>query len=180
MKILAEKEAYILRIIRDQLALNPLSSVRGVQQMVEEQIGRSISDKYVSKLMHKVRKRAVVESDRKKLNERFSEVRERYRVLSENLLRTIYWNWESFEQIGVQKPTEKERQSAIRLLAQIELALFRTELDIGMFEDRQLAISEMLKQGMLPTELHEQIIGVFRTWKLGSPHEQNRVEVVAT
>ena len=80
----------------------------------------------------------------------------------------------------MKKPTEKERQSAIRLLAQIELALFRTELDIGMFEDRQLAISEMLKQGMLPTELHEQIIGVFRTWKLGSPHEQNRVEVVAT
>jgi len=173
MKILAEKEAYILRIIRDHLALNPLSSVRGMQQVVEDALGRSMSDKYISKLMHKVRKRTVVESDRKKLNERFSEVKERYRVLSENLLRTIYWNWESLEQIGVQKPTEKERQSAIKLLAQMELALFKTELDIGIFENRQLAISEMLKNGTLPTELHEQIVGVFRTWKFPAMVKNN-------
>jgi len=137
-----------------------------MQKVVQERAGHSIGDKYVSRLMQKMRKRAVVESDRKKLNERFAEVRENYRVLSENLVRTIYWNWESLNVCGIQKPSEKERQSAIRLLAQMQLALFKTELDIGMFEDRQLAISEMLKQGMLPTELHEQIVGVFRTWKL--------------
>jgi len=165
MKILREKEEYLFRIIRDHLALNPLASIRGMQKMVQETTGHSISDKYVSRLMQKMRRRAVVESDRKKLNESFAEVREKYRVLSENLMRTIYWNWESLNVYGIQKPKEKERQSAIRLLAQMQLALFKTELDIGMFEDRQLAISEMLKQGMLPTELHEQIVGVFRAWK---------------
>jgi PAS domain-containing protein len=169
MKILEEKEKFIYQIIRDSIALNPLVSIRGLQEAFEKRTGRSISDKYVSKLRDKMRTRSIVESDRKKLNERLAEVRERYRVLSENLLRTIYWNWESLKICGIQQPNEKQRQSAIKLLAQMELALLRLELDMGVFENRQLAISEMLKQGTLPTELHEQIVGVFRTWKLGSP-----------
>lgn len=173
MKILQEKEEYLLRIIRDHLALNPLASIRGMQKVVQEMTGHSISDKYVSRLMQKMRRRAVIESDRKKLNESFAEVREKYRVLSENLMRTIYWNWESLSIHGIQKPKEKERQSAIRLLAQMQLALFKTELNMGMFENRQLAMNEMLKQGMLPTELHEQIVGVFRTWKFSAIAENN-------
>lgn len=168
MKMLQQKEEHIIKIIRTSIALNPLVSIRGMQKAVEEKIGRSISDKYVSKLMHKIRRKAVVESDRTKLNERVAEVRELYNVLSENLIRTIYWNWESLELCGIDKPNEKERQSAIKSLAQMKLALLRIELDTGMFENKQLAISEMLQQGTLPSELHEQIIGVFRTWKLGS------------
>jgi hypothetical protein len=182
MKILEEKEKFIYQTIRDSIALNPLVSIRGLQEGFQKRTGHTISDKYVSKLRDKMRRRAIVESDRKQLNERLSEVREKYRVLAENLWRTIYWDWESLKICGIQKPTEKERQNAIELLAKMELALLKTEFEVGVFENRQLAISEMLKQGMLPMELHEQIIKVFRSWKLEptieKEHEEKRYTIL--
>ena len=48
----------------------------------------------------------------------------------------------------------------------MDLALLKAEMDVGMYEDRRLALEEMLREGLLPQELHEQIVGVFRTWKL--------------
>jgi len=159
MKILEQKEKHIMKKIRDSIALNPLISIRKLQDAVEEKTGRSISDKYLTKLVHKIRIRAVIESDRKKLNESLAQVRERYRVLSENLLRTIYWNYESLELCGISKPKEKERQSAIRLLAQMDLALLKTELEVGAFQKQELGGSQ--------TEIREQIIGVSRSWNVG-------------
>lgn len=154
MKMILEKENFLKNNIRDLIVINPLASIRGIQKNIKERTGHSISDKYVSKLMYKIRKKAIVESDRKELNERLSEVRERYRVLFENLMRTIYWNWESLEMCGIQKPNEKQRQSAIRLLAQMELALFRMELDVGVFENRQFLINKIPEQKILITELN--------------------------
>lgn len=166
MKIIPEKEEYIKMTIRNSIALNPLVSIRKMQEMVEKNTGRSISDKYAAKLMRKVRRQAVVESDRKQINERLAEVRERYRMLIEDLTRTIYWKPDFLNDYGLHRPSFKERHAAIKLVAQLELALFKAELDAGMFQDRRTAIAEMLKQGVLPTELQEQIVSVFRTWKV--------------
>ena len=122
--------------------------------------------------MLKVRRQAIIESDRKKINERLAEVRERYRMLMDHLSRIIYWKYEFLKDYGIDYPTFKERLAAIKLLAQMESALFRTELAAGMYEDKQVAIEEMLQQGMLPTELREQVIGVFRTWKFQTGQPQ--------
>jgi len=150
MKILEHKEEFIIWRIRDAIALDPLVSMRKLQLVIQEKTGRYISDKYLAKLMRKIRTKTIFESDRKQLNERLTEVRERYRVLSENLLRTIYWDWTSLEKCGIQKPTEKERQSAIKLLAQMELALFKMELDVGAFENQQLSIRSIKARNILP------------------------------
>lgn len=149
MKMILEKENFLKNNIRDLIAVNPLASIRGIQKNIKERTGHSISDKYVSKLIYQIRKKAIIESDRKELNERLSEVRERYRILSKNLLATIYWNWESLELHGIQRPKEKDRQSAIKLLAQMELALFKMELDVGTFENSQSSIKELLQQGSI-------------------------------
>ncbi len=161
MKVLSEKEEFLKNTIRDIIAINPLTSIRRMQELVEQRTQRPISDKYVSKLMRKIRRGAIVQSDRTKLNERLAEVRERYRVLILDLNKMIYWRNEH----GIKRPTTRERLSAIRLVAQLDLALFKAELDAGMYEDRRGAIEEMLKQGLLPTELREQVVAVFRTWK---------------
>ena len=131
---------------------------------MEHNTGRSISDKYVAKLMLKVRRQAVVQSDRKKMNERLAEVRERYRLLMEDLGRTIYWQPDFLQKYRLHCPSFKERLAAMKLLAQLEIALFKAELDAGMFENRQLALEEMLRQGVLPVELREQVVGVFKSW----------------
>ncbi|MCX6737876.1 MAG: hypothetical protein NTY11_00395 [Candidatus Parcubacteria bacterium] len=166
MKILPEKEEFLQNTIRNAIAVNPLVSIRRMQEIVEYNTGRSISDKYTSKLMHKIRRRAVIQSDRKQMNERLAEIRERFRVITDDLFRTIYWNPDFLKQYGLVHPSYKERLAAMKLLAQLDLALFHAELDAGMFENRQTAIADMLQQGVLPNELREQVVGVFRTWKL--------------
>ena len=70
------------------------------------------------------------------------------------------------KQYGTMPPSFKERIAAMKLLAQMDLALFHAELAAGAFEDKPVAIEGMLQQGVLPTELREQVIAVFRTWKL--------------
>jgi len=172
MKILPEKEEFLKNTIRNAIAVNPLVSIRRMQEIVECNTGRSISDKYASKLMHKIRRQAVIQSDRKQMNERLAEIRERFRVLTDDLFRTIYWKPEFIKQYGISCPSYKERLAAMKLLAQLDLALFHAELDAGMFENRQIAIGDMLRQGVLPNELREQVIGIFRTWKLVPIHRK--------
>jgi hypothetical protein len=166
MKKLPAQVEYLSGHMRNIIALDPMVSIRKMQGIIEEKTGQSLSDKYVSKLMHKIRRQAVVQSDRKQINERLAEVKERYRVLMEDLLRTIYWKGDYFTMYRADRPTFNQRLAAIRLLAQMELALFKAEIEVGMFENRKMAMEEMLREGLLPTELHEQIVGVFRTWKI--------------
>lgn len=173
MKILPEKEEFLKNRVRDVIALNPLVSIRRMQEILENRTGRSISDKYAAKLMHKVRRQAIIQSDRKKINERLSEIRERNRVLMEDLTRTIYWKPEFSKLYGLSFPSFKERLAAMKLLTQIESTLFRTELAAGVFEDRRAAIEEILRQKAIPIELQEKFIGVFRTWKLTSACEKD-------
>jgi hypothetical protein len=175
MKILPEKEDFLKNTIRNAIAVNPLVSIRRMQEIVEHNTGRSISDKYTSKLMQKIRRQAIIQSDRKQMNERLAEIRERFRVLTDDLFRTIYWNPDFLKQYGLSYPSYKERLAAMKLLAQLDLALFHAELDAGMFENRQTAIADMLRQGVLPTELREQVVGVFRTWRLTSTYKGQNI-----
>ncbi len=163
--MLPEHEERIKGTVRNIIAVDPLVSIRKVQRIYEEKTGKSISDKYVSKIMHKVRRQAVVESDRKKINERLAEVRETFRVMREDLTRYIYWKHEYQGIYGIQRPSLKDRMAAMKLLGHLELSLLRAERDCGIFEDKRGAVENMLEQGVLPTELREQVVGVFRTWK---------------
>lgn len=167
MKMILEKEDFLKNTIRDIVAVNPMVSVRRMQKLVEVNTKHSISKNYTAKLMEKMRRKAVIESDRKKVNERLAEMRERQRVHLEYLERMLLWRPEYHRDYGMQEPTLKEKMMAIKVQAHLENSLFRTELAAGVFENRQIAIAEMLKQGVLPTELNEQIVGVFRSWKMG-------------
>jgi len=172
MKILPEQEEFLQTNIRNAIALNPLVSIRKMQGIIERNTGRSVSDKYVAKLMAKIRRGAIIQSDRKQINERMTEVRERFRMLTEHLLLIIYWVPEYLNKYGVQYPSTKEKFAAIKLLGQMDLALFRAELDAGIFENKQAVLHEVLRQGIFPTELREQIIGASRTWKLKSENKE--------
>lgn len=166
MKILPEQEEFLQCYVRDCLAINPMVPIRKMQELVLTNTGRSISDKYLARLMLKIRRQVVFQSDQKKISERLAEVREKYRVLSDQSSRIAYWRTDFLNLYGLQEPSLRERLAAIKTMAYLETSLFKNELYAGMFENKQLAIEQMLEQGVLPTELREQVIGVFRTWKL--------------
>ena len=180
MKILPEQEEWLRKNIRDALALNPLVTVRGIQQHIKIQTDRTISDKYVMKLLFKVRREVIIQSDRTALRARLVEVKERCRMMTEQLNRIIYWpvpwseNTSTYISSPLSKPSATERIAAVKTIAQIEIALMKAELDIGLFEDRRSAIEEMLREGLLPPELHEEIILIFRRWKT---RETKQIEV---
>lgn len=172
MKILPPQEEYLRKTIRDALALNPLVSIRGIQDHVKYRTDRTISDKYVSKLLYKVRREVVVQSDRTALRARLVEVKERYRMLIEQLYCIVFWpipysdrSDNSYISHSMRMPSAAERTAAVKTIAQMEMALMKAELDIGLFEDRRTAIEDMLREGLLPPELHEEVILVFRRWK---------------
>ena len=134
--MILEKEDFLKSAIRDIVAVNPLVSIRGIQGLVENNTGYPISKNYASKLIGKVRKQAIVESDRKKTNERLAEVRERFRVLTQYLSRVQYWKPEYQRDYGMPEPTFKEILAAIKLNSQLELALLKAESIIGLFENK--------------------------------------------
>jgi hypothetical protein len=166
MKVLPQQEAYLREQIRDKLALYPMATIRELQRSMPLRDGRLISDKYLMKLLNKVRREIVFQSDRKKVSSRLTEIRERYATLQKQLLCIAYWMPADYAHHNINRPKEWERIKAIRTIAQMDLALLKAEMDVGMYEDRRFALEEMLREGMLPQELHEQIVGVFRTWKL--------------
>lgn len=172
MKVLPQQEEYLRNTIRDCMAVNPLVSVRKMQELVKKNTGRSISDKYLAKLMCKIRRQAIIQSDRKQMNERLSEVRERFRMLTDDLFRVVYWRPEFIKQYGLVCPTYKEKLAAIRLIAQLEIALFKTEVDTGAFESRQASVGGVLRQEVSQTGLQDKVFGVFREWKFMEIHEK--------
>jgi hypothetical protein len=174
MRMILEKENYLKGMVRDIVAVNPLVSIRGMQDLIKNNTGHTISKNYASQLINKVRRQAVIESDRKKMNERLAEMRERHRVRMQYLERLIYWKPKYYREYGMNEPSPKEKMMAIKLQAHLDTSLFKAELTAGMFEDKRNAIAEMLKQGILPTELNEQIVGVFRSWKMGPTRTEQR------
>jgi hypothetical protein len=175
MKILPQQEYHIRQVIRDNLALDPLISIRNLKKAVEYNTHRPIGDKYLMRLLGKIRGEVIVRADRQKLTERLTEVKERFRVLRMELYRIVYWEMRYFPEFGIQRPTNQERMNAVKTLAQMDLALLKTELDVGEFRKKQNDIEALLNDPALPSELHEQIIGVFRQWKFSKP-EQGEVK----
>ena len=166
MKILPQQEAHLREMVRDSLALDPLMTVRRLQKIITNNTHRTISDKYLMRLMHKVRRDVVIHSDRKKLTDRLAEIRERHETLRKQLLRIAYWSPVGSADHGITRPKASEQINAIKTVVQMDLALLKAELEVGIYEDRRVALEEMLREGLLPQELHEQVVGVFRTWKL--------------
>ena len=144
MKMLAEKEELLKKTIRNEMALNPFVSIRGMQAQVEKKVGHSISDKYACKLMRKIRTQAIVESDRTLMNERLAQIRERYHKFINDL------TFIGYRAKGI---TYKDQLAALKLAARLDIALYKTELLTGAFTDQ--------RRGTI--ELREEIIGVSRT-----------------
>lgn len=168
MKIPDHKEEYLRSMVREIIGLDPLITVRGMQRTLQGNTKHTIGDKYVMRLMHKVRREAVVRSDRTKVTERIAEIRLRFEAMQKQLTRIAYWNPLFITRYGIHKPKQSDQIRAMESIAKMDIALFRAEMDTGVFEDKRLALEEMLREGMLPYEIREQIVGIFRTYKLGA------------
>lgn len=168
MKKPRTQEEKMKRIIRDAIVIDPLISVAKLQDALFEKGYRTAGNNpldwdYVSKVRQKVHRQAVEAADRQKVNERIAEIKERYRLIFERLIRIAFYS-DELKKEGVMPPSYKDQISALREIGKLDIAIFNAELDAGIFE-RHIGTLEIEKRSKpLPPELKAQMLKAFANW----------------
>ncbi len=167
-KVTDDKEAHLHRIIRDAMAIDPLISLRSLQSIIEKKINRKIEIHYISKLVKKVNGQLTIVADREKVEIRVSQLRERNRILIDELFRIAY---------PTTRPVaDKDRLKAIELIAKIEHNQAKLEMDFGLFTRHlgDLNVNHNLKPIDDITRANQ--IKAFEAWGMNPP-EMRKVDM---
>lgn len=168
MKKPRTQEDKLKRAIRDAIVIDPLISVQRLQDALFEKGFRTSSNgaldwHYVAKMRDKVHRQSVENVDHQRVNERVAEMKERYRLVFERLIRIAFYS-DELKKEGVQPPSFRDQISALREISRLDVAIFGAELDAGIFE-RHIGTLEIEKRNKpLPPELKAQMLKAFTNW----------------
>lgn len=168
MKKLAIHEEKIRRAIRDIVVIDPLISVAKLQDALFDKgyksaNGTALDWRYVHKLKHKVNRQTIEQTDREKVVERITEMKERYRLMLERLWRIIFYT-DDLKKEGFMPPSFKDQINAINTIVKLDALVFNSELDAGIFE-RHIGTLEIEKRSQpLPPELKAAMLKAFVNW----------------
>lgn len=171
-RISESKESGLKRTIRDIIALDPLISMNGLQRAIEKKTNRPIDEVYLKKLTKKVTAEMAVVADREKVEERISYLRERNRIICDELLRIAF---PSSTLVGLERPTTTERLRALESITRIEAAQVKLEMDLGLFT-RHLGEIEMTHRVAKPLDedTRSNILKAFVSWSI--PVQARKIE----
>lgn len=176
MKILQPQEEKIKLAIRDSIAIDPLISVLRLRDVLFDKGFRTASNKpldwdFVSKLVRKINREAVVRVDRQKVTERLSESKERYRLVFDRLMRIAFYT-DDLKKEGMLPPSYKDQISALNSIVRLDVAIFNAEMDAGLFE-RHLGTLDVEKRNKpIPKEVRDRIKQAMINWGM-MPKETN-------
>lgn len=130
-------EEKIKRAIRDAILIDPLISVVRLQDALFEKGYRTSNNtpldwRYVEKMHDKVHRQAIEEVDRQKLSERVAQLKERYRLAYEQLVR-IAFHTDEMKKEGIPPPSTRERMTAFKEIVKLDLSIFGAEMTAGVF-----------------------------------------------
>ena len=168
MKKLPPQEEKIKRAIRDAIVIDPLISVAKLQDALYDKGYRTANNSpldwdYVAKMRHKVHRQAVESVDHQEVSSRVAEMKERYRLIYEQLIRIAYYS-DELRKEGVPPPSVRDRVSALREIIKLDVAIFGAEMDAGIF-NRHLGTLEIEKRNKpLPVEARELIKQAMVNW----------------
>ncbi len=148
--------------------VDPLISIAKLQDTLFEKGYRSANGtildwRYIQKLKQKVHRATIEQTDRTKVSERMTEMKERYRLMLERLMRIVYYN-DEMKKEGFNPPSIREQINAINSIIRLDVTLFNSELDAGLFE-RHLGTLEVEQRNRpLPPELKAVMLKAFVNW----------------
>lgn len=168
------QEEKIKRAIRDAIVIDPLISVAKLQDALFDKGYRSINNgvlhwHYVAKLREKIHRQTIENVDRQRVIERVAEMKERYRLAYEQFIRVAFQG-EDLRKEGTIVST-RDRIHALKEIVKLDVAIFKAEMDAGIFdrhlgsveielrnkpltvESRELIKQAMINWGMIPKEL---------------------------
>lgn len=148
-KINDDKELDLKRIIRDTISLDPLISTRRLQDVLHRNgfstaNGNPLDREYIGKLIRKLRKEASSNVDRQVIAERLAGTKERFRVMTDRLLKIAFWDYTKMQD-GMFPPTYQEQIRAIDTVMKWDIAILNAEMDAGIFQ-RNLGKLEIEKR----------------------------------
>ncbi|MCP6719730.1 MAG: hypothetical protein KJI72_00170 [Patescibacteria group bacterium] len=164
-----EVEQNLRRVIRDAIVYDPLISVRGLQDILLKQGFKTTRENvldwhYVANLVRKVRRESVEKSDKKRLQTRFGELSEKYRVISERLIRIAFYTKE-MRQLGMKPPSYDEQMKALDMIFKLDLAILQAEMDAGIYQ-RKLGSMDITTPIPLDNAVKLNMLQVFHHWGL--------------
>ena len=159
-------EENIKIIIRDQIAINPIVSVRKVQMALHENgfqtyQGKPLDWHYIAKLIKKIHNENIATLKFHDKSARLIILRERYRVITDKLLKILFYDsYETDPETPV--PSYNEQIMAANMLMRWEFALFAAEKDAGVF-DLQV-VNEDQRNRPIDPETKAKIMLAFRNF----------------
>jgi len=165
MRVLPPVEEKIRSTIRDAQAIKPLITVSELHEHLENTFGRGFSRKYVKKLSEKVHRQALIQADRTQLEERMNFTRENYRMMRERLLEIVYWKYDP-ERPWNKGPYAEDVIDAAKTLVMLDLAIFKAELETGMFKKPVDELAKEITYEPLPIEVRAVVINTWNNFGL--------------
>ncbi len=179
------QEEKIKRAIRDILVVDPLISITKLQDALFEKGYRSANAtvldwRYIQKLKKKVHRNNVEQVDRAKVNERLVEMKEKNRLMLERLMRIVYYN-DEMKKEGFTPPTIREQISAINSIVRLDVMVFNSELDAGLFERHLGTLEVEMRNKPLEPALKAAMLKAFINWgivpKETLPHDPTTITI---
>jgi hypothetical protein len=146
-------EIRVRREIRDALAIDPIASIPELTERLNKRLNHSFDPRYIKKLTDKVAHQLIIESDRLRIEDRMQVTRETHRIARDELLRILHSGAPS-----------KDRVEAAKALVMLDLAVFKAEIETGMFKKPVDQLVKEFRYDPLPDEVRAVIIA---SWKRG-------------
>ena len=132
-KILKPAEEKIMRAVRDSIVIDPLISLRSLQDVLEKK-GIKISNlHYLSKLIWKINKDLSTQVDRTEITSRIAQLKERQRIVADRLVRIAFYT-DDLKRDGLPPPSYRDQIMAMNAIIKLDLAILGAEMDMGIFE----------------------------------------------
>jgi hypothetical protein len=144
-------EVRVRREIPDALAIDPIATIPELTQRLNERLNYSFDPRYIKKLTDKGSRQLIVESDRLRVEDRMRVARENYRISREAPL----------EIINSHTPARDRVKAAKALLVMLDLALFKAELETGMFKKPVEELAREIHYDPLPDDVRTVIIAAW-------------------
>jgi hypothetical protein len=146
-------EIRVRREIRDALAIDPIATIPELTERLNKRLNHSFDPRYIKKLTDKISRQLIVESDRMRIEDRMKITRENHRIARNELLVILHSGAPS-----------KDRVEAAKALVMLDLAVFKAELDTGMFKKPVEDLAREIRYEPLPDEIRAVVIA---SWKRG-------------
>lgn len=162
----SEQEIIIRRTIRDALAIDPLISERKLLETLDARgikLGRDRN--YLRRMRDKALKEAAKESSITALESRMAEVRDRARLIKQELIRIGFG--EKSTDPSVLPPLPRDRVNALKAIVDIDLRLMKSEITVGLYRKATGALDDDARNIPIGSEAASEILEAMMAWGIG-------------